>query len=99
MTSNEPNVSLVRRRKWVRHLRAAAGGNLPTAYTEGARSSPETRDAFCSVRSTVCPTPRSAMAAYSDSHEFPPKCKPDDTKSITQALDPPPDLPPQARRV
>lgn len=28
---SSPGMSLVRRRKWVRHLRASAGGNLPTS--------------------------------------------------------------------
>mmetsp|Transcript_32023 Transcript_32023/g.96336 ORF Transcript_32023/g.96336 Transcript_32023/m.96336 type:complete len:662 (+) Transcript_32023:689-2674(+) len=39
-TFQEPRMSLVRRRKWLRHLRAAVGGNLPAAFTEGTKSCP-----------------------------------------------------------
>ena len=35
IASHEPRMSLVRRRKWVRHLRACAGGNLPAAIIDG----------------------------------------------------------------
>mmetsp|Transcript_31782 Transcript_31782/g.98171 ORF Transcript_31782/g.98171 Transcript_31782/m.98171 type:complete len:387 (-) Transcript_31782:854-2014(-) len=46
-----PGMSLVRRRKWVRHLRASAGGNLPLAVCGSAHLQPLKGESM-SIRTT-----------------------------------------------
>lgn len=62
---SSPGMTLVRRRKWVRHLRAPAGGNLPTAIDGVPHLQSLEMGEACRMKHTSCHSHAAAAAAMS----------------------------------
>lgn len=109
IASHEPRMSLVRRRKWIRHLRAAAGGNLPAAVIDGiplSRGTDEVLPRDQSVNTFAMPTATMVMCSGSSHEDDSLECKLNVEISHTSRTEfarvpspSPPELPPEARRV
>jgi len=91
---SSPGMSLVRRRKWVRHLRASAGGNLPTSIDGFSKVNLPTISTMSS-----CAMPESLATCIESEDVFQNALLPKTNRIERSSSQAPKDLPSEARNV